>query len=109
MIQDGQVRPWSHVRPPKARRLHPGPAPLTTHHCPRTLKSGVAAAITPIRGLPYRRSASGGPRMMTETLSAGVQALKRGDAPGALPYLERACRDRPDDFRAHVALGVAYG
>ena len=47
--------------------------------------------------------------MMTETLSAGVQALKRGDALGALPYLERACRDRPDDFRAHVALGVAYG
>lgn len=39
----------------------------------------------------------------------GYEALQRGDIQAALPLLERACQQDPNDYQSHLFLGAAYG
>src|SRR5438105_13594230 len=46
---------------------------------------------------------------MSTERDLGVEALQRGDGAAAIQHLEQACAESPDDFRAHLYLGGAYG
>src|SRR5678816_1629629 len=46
---------------------------------------------------------------MSATREHGIAALQRGEAAGAVPYLEQACRTDAADYRACFHLGIAYG
>lgn len=46
---------------------------------------------------------------MSTERDLGMEALQRGDGAAAVQHLEQACAESPDDFRAHMYLGGAYG
>ena len=46
---------------------------------------------------------------MSTDRDAGFQALQQRNADAAIPLLESACRQDPNDFDAFLYLGAAYG
>jgi hypothetical protein len=46
---------------------------------------------------------------MTDSLAAGMEALRAGDCQQAAELLGQAAGDHPDDVNAHMALGAALG
>src|SRR5262249_23428128 len=68
--------------------------------------AGSGAARSGVAG--HGRSA-GGLQTMSAERDLGVEALQCGDGASAIRHLERACSESPDDFRAHLYLGGAYG
>lgn len=46
---------------------------------------------------------------MSEERDAGLAALQNGNAAEAIPYLERAANDAPNDLQTLLYLGAAYG
>src|SRR5438105_13886560 len=46
---------------------------------------------------------------MASDFELGIQALRRGDCARAVEFLEPLCRASPGEYRARLALAVAYG